>query len=151
MKIAIAADHGGYKLKEEIKPYIESLGHTVTDFGTYSEDSVDYPDYAAPCARAVVSGEADRGIVICGTGIGISIAANKIKGVRCALCTDPVMARLTREHNDANMLALGAKTVSEEEAEQIVKIWLRTPFEGGRHARRIGKITAYENKEEGAN
>ena len=96
MKIAIAADHGGYKLKEEIKPYIESLGHTVTDFGTYSEDSVDYPDYAAPCARAVVSGEMDRGIVICGTGIGISIAANKIKGVRCGLCTDPVMARLTR-------------------------------------------------------
>ena len=96
MKIAIAADHGGYKLKEEIKPYIESLGHTVTDLGTYSEDSVDYPDYAAPCARAVVSGEADRGIVICGTGIGISIAANKIKGVRCGLCTDPVMARLTR-------------------------------------------------------
>ena len=100
MKIAIAADHGGYKLKEEIKPYIESLGHTVTDFGTYSEDSVDYPDYAAPCARAVVSGEMDRGIVICGTGIGISIAANKIKGVRCALCTDPVMARLTRERCD---------------------------------------------------
>lgn len=91
MKIAIAADHGGYKLKEEIKPYIESLGHTVTDFGTYSEDSVDYPDYAALCARAVVSGEMDRGIVICGTGIGISIAANKIKGVRCGLCTDPVM------------------------------------------------------------
>ena len=124
MKIAIAADHGGYKLKEEIKPYIESLGHTVTDFGTYSEDSVDYPDYAAPCARAVVSGEMDRGIVICGTGIGISIAANKIKGVRCGLCTDPVMARLTREHNDANMLAMGARIIGGELARGIVKAFL---------------------------
>ena len=144
MKIAIAADHGGYKLKEEIKPYIESLGHTVTDFGTYSEDSVDYPDYAAPCARAVVSGEMDRGIVICGTGIGISIAANKIKGVRCALCTDPVMARLTREHNDANMLALGAGIVGPNLAEAIVETFLTTEFEGGRHARRVGLITAME-------
>ena len=144
MKIAIAADHGGYKLKEEIKPYIESLGHTVTDFGTYSEDSVDYPDYAAPCARAVVSGEMDKGIVICGTGIGISIAANKIKGVRCALCTDPVMARLTREHNDANMLAMGAGIVGPNLAERIVEVFLNTAFEGGRHARRVGLITEME-------
>lgn len=145
MKIAIAADHGGYKLKEEIKPYIESLGHTVTDFGTYSEDSVDYPDYAAPCARAVVSGEADRGIVICGTGIGISIAANKIKGVRCGLCTDPVMARLTREHNDANMLAMGARIIGGELARGIVKAFLETDFSSGkRHIDRINKITELE-------
>ena len=144
MKIAIADGHGGYKLKEEIKPYIESLGHTVTDFGTYSEDSVDYPDYAAPCARAVVSGEADRGIVICGTGIGISIAANKIKGVRCALCTDPV-ARLTREHNDANMLAMGARIIGGELARGIVKAFLETDFSNGkRHIDRINKITELE-------
>lgn len=145
MKIAIAADHGGYKLKEEIKPYIESLGHTVTDFGAYSEDSVDYPDYAAPCARAVVSGEMDRGIVICGTGIGISIAANKIKGVRCGLCTDPVMARLTREHNDANMLAMGARIIGGELARGIVKAFLETDFSNGqRHIDRINKITELE-------
>lgn len=145
MKIAIAADHGGYKLKEEIKPYIESLGHTVTDFGTYSEDSVDYPDYAAPCARAVVSGEMDRGIVICGTGIGISIAANKIKGVRCGLCTDPVMARLTREHNDANMLAMGARIIGGELARGIVKAFFETEFSNGkRHIDRINKITELE-------
>ena len=145
MKIAIAADHGGYKLKEEIKPYIESLGHTVTDFGTYSEDSVDYPDYAAPCAKAVVSGEMDRGIVICGTGIGISIAANKIKGVRCGLCTDPVMARLTREHNDANMLAMGARIIGGELARGIVKAFLETDFSNGqRHINRINKITELE-------
>ena len=132
MKIAIAADHGGYKLKEEIKPYIESLGHTVTDFGTYSEDSVDYPDYAAPCARAVVSGEMDRGIVICGTGIGISIAANKIKG-------------LTREHNDANMLAMGARIIGGELARGIVKAFLETDFSNGkRHIDRINKITELE-------
>ncbi len=145
MKIAIAADHGGYKLKEEIKPYIESLGHTVTDLGTYSEDSVDYPDYAATCARAVVSGEMDRGIVICGTGIGISIAANKIKGVRCGLCTDPVMARLTREHNDANMLAMGARIIGGELARGIVKVFLETDFSNGkRHIDRINKITELE-------
>ena len=145
MKIAIAADHGGYKLKDEIKPYIESLGHTVTDFGTYSEDSVDYPDYAAPCARAVVSGEMDRGIVICGTGIGISIAANKIKGVRCALCTDPVMARLTREHNDTNMMAIGAAVVGEGLALEIVYTWLDTEFSHNeRHQRRIDKVMALE-------
>ena len=144
MKIAIAADHGGYKLKEEIKPYIESLGHTVTDLGTYSEDSVDYPDYAAPCARAVVSGEADRGIVICGTGIGISIAANKIKGVRCGLCTDPVMARLTREHNDANMLAMGAGIIGPNLAKKITEVFLTTEFEGGRHERRVGLLDAIE-------
>ena len=117
----------------------------MTDFGTYSEDSVDYPDYAAPCARAVVSGEADRGIVICGTGIGISIAANKIKGVRCGLCTDPVMARLTREHNAANMLAMGARIIGGELARGIVKAFLETDFSNGkRHIDRINKITELE-------
>ena len=144
MKIAIAADHGGYKLKEEIKPYIESLGHTVTDFGTYSEDSVDYPDYGIPCAQAVAGGQADRGVVICGTGIGISISANKVPGIRCALCTDPLMARLTREHNDANMLAMGGRIIGIELAKDIVRVFLSTEFSGGRHKTRIDKIAQYE-------
>ena len=148
MKIAIAADHGGYRLKDELIPYIEGLGHSVKDLGTNSADSVDYPDYAAACARAVVSGEADRGIVICGTGIGISIAANKIKGVRCGLCTDPVMARLTREHNDANMLAMGARIIGDELARGIVKAFLETEFSNGqRHINRRNKRTALEEAE----
>ena len=145
MKIAIAADHGGYKLKEELIPYIEELGHSVTDLGTNSADSVDYPDYAAACGREVVSKRADMGIVICGTGIGISIAANKIKGVRCALCTDPVMARLTREHNDANMLAMGARIIGGELARGIVRAFLETGFSNGqRHIKRIKKISELE-------
>lgn len=144
MKIAIASDHGGYDYKQELIPYIESLGHQVLDLGCHGPASVDYPDYGIPCAQAVARGEADRGVVICGTGIGISISANKVPGIRCALCTDPVMARLTREHNDANMLAMGAGIVGPNLAERIVDTFLETGFEGGRHARRVGLMMDIE-------
>lgn len=144
MKIAIASDHGGYAYKQELIPYIESLGHQVMDLGCHSPDSVDYPDYGIPCAQAVARGEADRGVVICGTGIGISISANKVPGIRCALCTDPLMARLTREHNDANMLAMGGRIIGIELAKDIVRVFLSTDFAGGRHKTRIDKIAQYE-------
>ena len=144
MKIAIASDHGGYDYKQELIPYIESLGHQVLDLGCHGPASVDYPDYGIPCAQAVARGEADRGVVICGTGIGISISANKVLGIRCALCTDPVMARLTREHNDANMLAMGGRIIGIELAKGIVQVFLSTEFSGGRHKTRIDKIAQYE-------
>ena len=144
MKIAIASDHGGYDSKQELIPYIESLGHQVLDLGCHGPASVDYPDYGIPCAQAVARGEADRGVVICGTGIGISISANKVPGIRCALCTDPVMARLTREHNDANMLAMGGRIIGIELAKGIVQVFLSTEFSGGRHKTRIDKIAQYE-------
>lgn len=144
MKIAIASDHGGYGYKQELIPYIESLGHQVLDLGCHGPASVDYPDYGIPCAQAVARGEADRGVVICGTGIGISISANKVPGIRCALCTDPVMARLTREHNDANMLAMGGRIIGIELAKGIVQVFLSTEFSGGRHKTRIDKIAQYE-------
>ena len=144
MKIAIANDHGGYDYKQELIPYIESLGHQVLDLGCHGPASVDYPDYGISCAQAVARGEADRGVVICGTGIGISISANKVPGIRCALCTDPVMARLTREHNDANMLAMGGRIIGIELAKGIVQVFLSTEFSGGRHKTRIDKIAQYE-------
>ena len=144
MKIAIASDHGGYDYKQELIPYIESLGHQVLDLGCHGPASVDYPDYGIPCAQAVARGEADRGVVICGTGIGISISANKVPGIRCALCTDPVMVRLTREHNDANMLAMGGRIIGIELAKGIVQAFLSTEFSGGRHKTRIDKIAQYE-------
>lgn len=142
--LAIACDHGGYALKEALKTHLDSLGLSYRDFGTNSTDSCDYPDYAAPAARAVASGECDRGIVICTTGIGVSIVANKIPGVRCALCADPLSARMTRLHNDTNMLAMGAGIVGQNLAFEIVDTWLNTAFEGGRHQRRVDKITALE-------
>lgn len=144
MKIAIASDHGGYDYKQELIPYIESLGHQVLDLGCHGPASVDYPDYGILCAQAVARGEADQGVVICGTGIGISISANKVPGIRCALCTDPVMARLTREHNDANMLAMGGRIIGIELAKGIVQVFLSTEFSGGRHKTRIDKIAQYE-------
>ena len=144
MKIAIASDHGGYDYKQELIPYIESLGHQVLDLGCHGPASVDYPDYGIPCAQAVARGEADRGVGICGTGIGMSISANKVPGIRCALCTDPVMARLTREHNDANMLAMGGRIIGIELAKGIVQAFLSTEFSGGRHKTRIDKIAQYE-------
>ncbi|MBQ3132471.1 MAG: ribose 5-phosphate isomerase B [Clostridia bacterium] len=144
MKIAMASDHGGFALKEQLRQYVESKGHQVADLGCYSPDRADYPDYGVACGEAVAKGEADRGIVVCGTGIGISIAANKVKGVRCALCTDPVMARLCREHNNANMLSLGERIVGIELAKGIVDAFLNTEPEGGRHAERVAKITAYD-------
>lgn len=140
MKIAIACDHGGYLLKEQIKAYLEKENHEIMDLGTHSEESVDYPFYAEICARAVADGKAEKGIVFCGSGIGISIAANKVHGIRCALCTDENMAELSRRHNNANMLALGGRTTALEMAERIVNTWLSTAFEGGRHQRRIDMI-----------
>lgn len=140
MKIAVAGDHGGFALKEKIAAYLEEAGYEVENLGTYSEDSVDYPEYGKKCAEAVISGQADRGIVVCGTGIGISIAANKVHGARCALCTSVHMAEMTRRHNDANMLALGGRTTEEGLALEIVKTWLETEFEGGRHQRRVDML-----------
>lgn len=139
--IAIASDHGGYDLKERVKQYLEKKGSEYKDFGCYSKESCDYPDFVKPAAKAVAEGVCDRGIVICTTGIGISMCANRIPGVRCALCGDPVSAELTRLHNDANMLSLGAGVTGELLALDIVERFLNTPFSGDeRHKRRIAKI-----------
>lgn len=145
MKISLGCDHGGYALKEHIKAYLESKGHEVVDCGTYSTDSCDYPIFGEAAARKVQSGECERGIVICGTGIGISISANKVRGIRCALCSEPVSAKLTRQHNDANVLAMGARIIGPAMAEEIVHTFLTTEFEGGRHSRRVDLITKLEN------
>lgn len=144
MKIVIASDHGGFELKQRIMAYLSELGYEYTDFGCYSEESMDYPDIAFPAAQAVASGEYERGILICGTGIGVSICANKVRGIRCALCSDVLSAELTRQHNDSNMLAMGGRIIGVETAKAIVRTWLKTEFLGGRHERRIGKITSYE-------
>ncbi|MCR5134628.1 MAG: ribose 5-phosphate isomerase B [Clostridiales bacterium] len=144
MKIAIAADHGGYLLKEMIIGFLSNYdGVEVLDLGTNSTESVDYPQFGFACGEAVAGGDADRGIVVCGTGIGISIAANKVKGIRCALCTSVEMARLCRQHNDANILALGGRTTKTEDALMIVDTWLKTEFEGDRHARRVAMLDSY--------
>ena len=140
MLIAIASDHGGFALKETIKEYLRERGDKIVDLGTTSEESVDYPIYGKACGEAVASGKAERGIVICGTGIGISIAANKVKGVRCGLCTSVEMAELTRQHNNANMLALGGRTTDPQLALDIVRTFLDTEFEGGRHKRRTDML-----------
>lgn len=140
MKIAIASDHGGFDLKKNIMMYLHAENYEVIDLGTNSEVSVDYPEYGKHCAELVVSGEADRGIVVCGTGIGISIAANKVKGARCGLCTSVEMAKLTRQHNDANLLALGGRTTNLSTAIEIVSAFLNTEFEGGRHQRRVDML-----------
>lgn len=140
MKISLASDHGGLALKNRIKQYLATNGHETVDFGTDTTDSCDYPDFARPAALAVANGEADRGIVVCTTGIGVSIVANKVKGVRCALCLNVDMAQMTRHHNNANMLALGQKYVDENLALQIVDAFLTTPFDGGRHQNRVNKI-----------
>lgn len=140
MKISLGCDHGGYALKEHIKAYLESKGHEVTDCGTYSTDSCDYPIFGEAAARKVQSGECERGIVICTTGIGISIAANKVKGIRCALCGDSYSAEMTRRHNDANVLAMGAGIIGPNLAKKITEVFLTTEFEGGRHARRVGLL-----------
>lgn len=142
--IAVASDHGAFALKQAILKHLEQRGLEYRDFGTYTEESCDYPDFGAPAARAVASGECDRGIVVCTTGIGISIAANKIHGIRCALLSDKMSARLSREHNDSNMMAMGAAVLGEKYALEIVDTWLDTAFEGGRHQRRVNKIMALE-------
>lgn len=144
MKIAIGCDHGGFVLKDPIIGYLEEQGIEVQDFGTYSTDSVDYPDYALSVAAAVASGKADKGILMCGTGIGISICANKVNGIRCALCHNEYTAEMTSRHNDTNVLAMGGRVVDADTAVKIVKAWLDTPFEGGRHCARIDKMMDIE-------
>ena len=144
--IAIASDHGGYPLKEHIKAYLAAKGITCEDFGTDSTESCDYPIFGKAAAQAVADGRCDRGIVICTTGIGISISANKVKGIRCALCGDVLSAEMTRRHNDANMLAMGAAIIGSMTAERIVDVFLDTPFEGGRHARRVGLMMDIEKE-----
>lgn len=147
MKIALGSDHGGFALKESIKKHLTEQGYEVEDFGTHSLESVDYPKYALKAAIAVSKGQCDRGILVCSTGIGISIAANKVKGIRAALCGDLLSARLTREHNDTNVLALGAFITGEKLALAIVDTWLATPFSGEeRHQRRIDAISQIENE-----
>ncbi|MFC4183781.1 ribose 5-phosphate isomerase B [Saccharococcus thermophilus] len=146
MKVAIASDHGGIHIREEIKKLMDEMGIEYIDLGCECETSVDYPDYAIPVAEKVANGEVDRGILICGTGIGMTIAANKVKGIRCALCHDVYSARLTRQHNDSNILAMGERVIGPGLAREIAKVWLTTEFEGGCHARRVEKITQYENK-----
>lgn len=146
MKIAMACDHGAVELKNKLKAHLQEKGMEVVDFGTHTTDSCDYPDYIAPAARAVASGECERGIVLCTTGIGVSIVANKIKGIRCALLSDTMTARLTREHNDTNMMALGAGVTGPMLAQEIVDVWLETEFSHNeRHQRRIDKVMALEN------
>ena len=145
MKISIGCDHGALELKAAVKKHLEEQGYEVKDFGTYTADSCDYPDFAAPAARAVASGECEKGIVLCTTGIGVSITANKIRGIRCALLSDTVSARMTRLHNDTNMMAMGAGIVGKNLALEIVDTWLGTEFSGAeRHQRRIDKLMALE-------
>lgn len=144
MKIAVGTDHAGYRYKEHIKEFLEGRGWEVRDFGTHSEDAVDYPLFILPAAKAVAKGECERGIVLGGSGNGEAIVANKVRGVRCALCWNLETARLARQHNDANVLSIGARMISLEEALEIVAVWLETPFEGGRHLRRIRIIAEIE-------
>ena len=145
MKIAMGCDHGGYALKEDIKNLLTGKGYEVVDCGTYSTDSCDYPVFGEAAARKVASGECEYGIVICTTGIGISIAANKVRGIRCAHCTDTLSAEMTRRHNNANMLAIGAGITGKNLAERMVEVFLSTESEGGRHARRVALLDAIEN------
>lgn len=144
---AIGSDHGGYALKQEIMKHLSERGIAYRDYGTYSEENCDYPDYGEAVGRAVASGECERGIVVCGTGIGISIAANKVRGVRCALCGDCFSAQMAREHNDANVLALGARVLGPGLALKIVDTFLDSSFAGGRHERRVAKLMAIEGGE----
>jgi ribose 5-phosphate isomerase B len=146
MQIGLACDHGGFELKEELKAFLKSTGVEPIDMGSFNEESVDYPDLGVLVAEKVSRGEVERGILICGTGIGMSIVANKFPGVRAALVNDLYSARCSREHNDANILVIGGRIIGREVAREIVKIWLSTPFAGGRHQRRIDKITALEKQ-----
>lgn len=144
--IAIGADHGGYELKEGIKKYFDENGIKYLDCGTYSEESVDYPDIAEKTCEKVISGKCSKAILVCGTGIGISIAANKVKGIRCCACSDVYSAKMCRIHNNANALALGGRVIGIETAKELVNAFLSNEFEGGRHEKRVNKITALENK-----
>ncbi|MDQ3119230.1 MAG: ribose 5-phosphate isomerase B [Verrucomicrobiota bacterium] len=140
MKICLGTDHAGFRLKEKVKALLESLGHEVADFGTFSPEAVDYPIFVRPAAEAVARGECERGIVFGGSGNGEAMTANKVRGIRCAVCWNEESARLSRQHNDANVLSLGERLVPEELAFAMVRLWLETPFEGGRHARRIAQL-----------
>lgn len=140
----MATDHAAFSLKEKIKDYLHELGHEVMDFGCYSEDSVDYPLFISKAARAVANGQCDRGIVMCGSGIGASIVANKIKGIRCALVYTPELCRLARQHNNANVIALAGRFTQKDTAKRIVDVFLLTQFEGGRHLRRVNQISEIE-------
>ncbi|MGO1368668.1 MAG: ribose 5-phosphate isomerase B [Senegalia sp. (in: firmicutes)] len=144
MKIAIGSDHGGFDLKNEIIGYLKEAGYEYNDFGTYSTDSVDYPDFGKKVSESVAKGEYDKGIVICGTGIGISISANKVRGIRCALCSDIYSAKKAAEHNNANLIALGGRVLGVDLAKAIVEAYLSSEFEGGRHERRVNKIMDIE-------
>ena len=146
MKIAIGCDHGALDLKNKVIAHLTAKGYEVVNFGTDTLDSCDYPDFAAPAAKAVASGECEKGIVLCTTGIGVSITANKVKGIRCALLSDVMSARMTRQHNDTNMMAIGAAVVGPMLALEIIDTWLTTEYEGGRHQRRIDKMMALENE-----
>ncbi|HKZ07760.1 MAG TPA: ribose 5-phosphate isomerase B [Methylomirabilota bacterium] len=146
LAIALGADHAGWELKEACKAWLIDHGHQVLDFGTHSPESVDYPDYAAQVAEAVAVAKVDRGLLVCGTGIGMAITANKVPGVRAAACSDTFTARMSREHNDANVLCLGARLTSRDVARDILQIWVDAPFAGDRHARRVGKINALERR-----
>ena len=145
--IALASDHVGLELKKKLMGLLDEKGLTYHDYGTYTNGRCDYPVYGSEAARAVASGECERGILICGTGIGISLSANKIHGIRCVVCSEPYSAKLSRQHNNTNMLALGARVVGEDLARMIVSIWLETPYEGGRHQRRIDQLTELEKKQ----
>lgn len=147
MKIAVACDHGGFRLKNVLIQEMKNQGYEVVDFGTYNEDSCDYPDYAVKAARAVASGDCEKGVVVCGTGIGVSMTCNKVHGIRCALCHDVFSAKATRTHNDANMLAMGQRVIGEGLAVEILNAWLNTEFEGGRHVQRIEKMMKIEGEE----
>ena len=147
MRVSMGSDHAGYRLKEELKTYLQSEGHEVLDVGTDSEKTVDYPDFCAAAARAVIDGRADRAIVLGGSGQGEQLAANKVRGTRAALCNDLHLAQLSRRHNDANVLAMGGRIVATELAKEIVKLWLATPFDGGRHAKRLEQIAEIERGE----
>ena len=144
--IAIGCDHGGFELKNKLLDFLKSSGYEVKDFGIYENKSVDYPDIAAPVCESIINGECDRGILVCGTGIGMSIAANKHKGIRAAVCGDIYSARMTKCHNNSNIIALGGRVIGEDVAKEIVTAWLTAEFEGGRHAARVQKITDLENK-----
>ncbi|WP_226679130.1 ribose 5-phosphate isomerase B [Mesobacillus jeotgali] len=146
MKVAIASDHGGVNIREEMKSLMDEMNIQYEDFGCECGTSVDYPDYALPVAEKVANGEFDKGILICGTGIGMSIAANKVKGIRCALVHDVFSAKATRQHNDTNVLAMGERVIGPGLAREIAAAWLSTEFEGGRHENRVGKIKEYENR-----
>ncbi len=146
MKIAIASDHAGFEMKEEVKGFLKELGHEYKDFGTEDKKPVDYPDFALKVANAVSKNECERGILFCGTGLGMSIVANKISGIRAVLCYDINTAKLSREHNDANILTLGARIIEFEKAKRIISVWLETDFLGERHSKRIEKIKEIEKK-----